>query len=209
MAGRGRRPQRPSGDDRERAILATAEQLLEERPLGDISVDDLARGAGLSRPTFYFYFPSKEAVILTLLDRVAEEAGASRARAVMDAGDDVAELWRQGLAGILETFRRHRALTMAVSQLLSESEGARKLWGRILDGFVDDVALGIESEQQRGAALGGIPARQVAVALIWLTERSFQATVAGQEPALPEDQALEVVLHMWSRAIYGNDRLGR
>ncbi|HET7742998.1 MAG TPA: TetR/AcrR family transcriptional regulator, partial [Mycobacterium sp.] len=47
-AGRGRRSARPSGDDREAAILATAEQLLEERNFGDISVDDLARGAGLS-----------------------------------------------------------------------------------------------------------------------------------------------------------------
>ena len=52
------------------AILATAERLLEERPFADISVDDLAKGAGLSRPTFYFYFPSKDAVLLTLFERV-------------------------------------------------------------------------------------------------------------------------------------------
>src|SRR5258708_6704778 len=53
-APRGRRGTRASGDDRERAILPTAERLLEERPLGEISVEDLARGAGISRPTFYF-----------------------------------------------------------------------------------------------------------------------------------------------------------
>jgi len=69
-ATRGRRSARPSGDDREIAILTTAEQLLEQRPLADISVDDLAKGAGLSRPTFYFYFPSKDAVLLTLFQRV-------------------------------------------------------------------------------------------------------------------------------------------
>src|SRR5262245_44972565 len=71
---RGRRTSRPSGDDRQHAILATAEQLLAERDFADISIDDLARGAGISRPTFYFYFPSKNAVLLTLLDRVIEEA---------------------------------------------------------------------------------------------------------------------------------------
>ena len=65
---RGRRTRRPTGDDRERTILETAEHLLEERPIHEISVDDLARGAGISRPTFYFYFPSKEAVLLTLLE---------------------------------------------------------------------------------------------------------------------------------------------
>src|SRR5918994_7455900 len=75
---RGRRASRASGDDRERAILETAERLLEERPLSEISVDDLARGAGISRPTFYFYFPSKDAVVLTIIDRVVAEAGGSR-----------------------------------------------------------------------------------------------------------------------------------
>ncbi|EUA43724.1 HTH-type transcriptional regulator EthR [Mycobacterium xenopi 4042] len=73
-ASHSRRSARPSGDDRELAILATAERLLEERSLAEISVDDLAKGAGLSRPTFYFYFPSKDAVLLTLFERVIVEA---------------------------------------------------------------------------------------------------------------------------------------
>ena len=41
---RGRRAARPSGDDREAAILATATRLLEDRPYSDISVDDLQKG---------------------------------------------------------------------------------------------------------------------------------------------------------------------
>ncbi|MFD0786848.1 helix-turn-helix domain-containing protein, partial [Micromonospora azadirachtae] len=74
---RGRRAGRRSGDQRELAILATAERLMTERPFAEISIDDLARGAGISRPAFYFYFPSKDAVLLTLLDRVTAEADAA------------------------------------------------------------------------------------------------------------------------------------
>lgn len=205
---RGRRSRRPRGDDRERAILATAERLLAGRGVGEISVDDLARGAGISRPTFYFYFPSKEAVILTLLDRVAEEARTMRGRALEEAGDDVPELWRRGLASILETFREHRSLMLAVSQMVADSDEARRLWGRIMEGFVEDIQLGIDSERARGAAPGGPPARQLAVALNWLTERTFAAALTGQEPSLLEDEALEVVLAIWSRAIYCDDSLG-
>src|SRR3954447_4189877 len=73
---RGRRTPRATGEERERAILQTFERLLEERALHEISVDDLARGAGISRPTFYFYFASKEAVLLTLMDRLVEQARA-------------------------------------------------------------------------------------------------------------------------------------
>jgi AcrR family transcriptional regulator len=209
VTDRGRRVRRPTGDDRERAILATAERLLDERLLGDISIDDLARGAGISRPTFYFYFPSKEAVVLTLLDRVAAEARDIRGRALEEAGDDVPELWRRGLVSILETFRQHRSLMLAVSQMIAESEEAGKLWGQIMEGFVEDIELGIESERRRGAALDGIPARSLAIVLNWMTERTFHASLFGQEPCLPADDALEVVLRIWSRAIYGDDSLGR
>lgn len=205
---RGRRSRRPTGDDRERLILATAEQLLETRSPTDISVDDLAKGAGISRPTFYFYFPSKEAVFLTLLDRVAEEARVIREQALIEAGADVPELWRRGLVSILETFRQHRVLMLAVAQMVPDSDEAQKLWGRIIEGFVNDSVLGIESERQRGRVLAGLPSREMAIALVWMTERAFHASLTGQEPCLPADQVLDVVLQIWSRAIYGDDSLG-
>ena len=53
----------------------------------------LARGAGISRPTFYLYFPSKDAVVLTLIDRLVEDAKGGREAAVrmrLDPGDSVA-----------------------------------------------------------------------------------------------------------------------
>src|SRR5215218_7086844 len=80
--GRGRRGSRASGDDRERAIFETAEKLLKEKPLSEISVDDLAKGAGISRPTFYFYFPSRDAVVLTIIDRLVAAAAGSREEAL-------------------------------------------------------------------------------------------------------------------------------
>jgi AcrR family transcriptional regulator len=205
---RGRRVRRPSGDDRERAILATAERLLTDRPLADVSVDDLARGAGLSRPTFYFYFESKEAVVLALLDRVASEARALRGRALQDAGEDPATIWRRGVASIVDTFRSHRALMLAVGQLAAESEEVRRVWGDIIEGFVEDTVLAIESERRRGAALPGPDARLLAVALNWMNERVLHAAMSGQHPSMDENEALDVLLTVWSRAVYGDDNLG-
>src|ERR1700747_1577098 len=96
-APRGRRSTRPSGDDRELAILSTAERLLQERPLSDISVDDLAKGAGLSRPTFYFYFPSKDAVLFTLVERVIVEADSALEAMAANPPADIETLWRIGI----------------------------------------------------------------------------------------------------------------
>jgi AcrR family transcriptional regulator len=204
---RGRRSRRPTGDDRERAILETAERLLEDRSLRELSIDELARGAGISRPTFYFYFSSKEAVVLALLDRVAEEARILRADALDAGGDDARAIWRQALTAIYDTFRSHRALTLAAAQLLFDSEEARKLWARIMDGFVEDTAMAIELERARGAAPPGPPARDLAVALNWMNERVFHASFTEQEPMMAADQVLEVLFSIWSRAIYTSDYL--
>lgn len=204
---RGRRSRRPTGDDRERAILETAERLLEDRSLREISIDDLARGAGISRPTFYFYFSSKEAVVLALLDRVAEEARVLRADALDAGGDDARAIWRQALTSIYDTFRAHRALTLAAAQLLFDSEEARKLWARVMDGFVEDTTAAIELERGRGAAPPGLPARDLAVALNWMNERVFHASFTDQEPMMATDDILEVLLSIWSRAIYASDYL--
>jgi AcrR family transcriptional regulator len=204
-AGRGRRPRRTSGDDRERAILATAEDLLGRRPLSDISVDDLARGAGISRPTFYFYFPSKDAVVLTLLDRVVEEARASRAAALRRAGDDVRASWRGALEAVRDTFAAHRALTSAAASLFASSAEVRALWSEVMEQFVAETAAAIDAERARGAAPPGPPARDLAVALNWMNERVIHVTASGQQPALAEDDLLDVLLTVWLRTVYGGD----
>ncbi len=112
-APRGRRSTRPSGDDREQAILATAERLLEERPFAEISVDDLAKGAGISRPTFYFYFPSKEAVLLTLIEPIIARADAEFDGAVQRLPTDPRRVWRNGIKAFFSGFSSHRAVARA------------------------------------------------------------------------------------------------
>src|SRR3984957_8735975 len=112
-ASRSRRSARPSGDDRELAILTTAERLLEQRPLADISVDDLAKGAGLSRPTFYFYFPSKDAVMLTLFERVIVEADSALESMVANPPTDLKALRRVGFTRLIEKFGSHSAISLA------------------------------------------------------------------------------------------------
>lgn len=96
-APRGRRAARPSGDDREAAILATATTLLQRRSFSEISVDDLAKGAGISRPTFYFYFSSKEAVLLSLLDPLIKRADTGFDGALEDMPADPKEAIRHGV----------------------------------------------------------------------------------------------------------------
>ncbi len=204
---RGRRASRPSGDDRELAILSTAEQLLAEHALSEISIDDLAKGAGISRPTFYFYFPSKDAVLLTLLDRVVAEADAAAFGAdglvVPGAGGgDPTCQWREAIEAFFVTFRGHGAVAVAAAQLSATNGEVRALWTRVMESWVRRAEAAITSERERGAAPAGLPARELAVALNLMNERVMFATFAGEQPSIEEARVVDTLLVVWMSAIY-------
>ena len=205
---RGRRPRRTTGDDREQAILETAERLLDERPLHEISVDDLARGAGISRPTFYFYFPSKEAVLLTLLDRMVAEARANRGEALERFPEDPPRWLRQGITAIYETFRSHRAVALAAADARATSAEVRELWARVMEVFVQETTAAIEAVRAGGGAPADVPARDLAVALNLMNERVLHATFAGHDPAIDEEHVVDTLHAVWLAAIYGSSPRG-
>jgi AcrR family transcriptional regulator len=198
-----RRPSRPSGDEREQAILATAERLLADRPFHAVSVDDLARGAGISRPTFYFYFAAKDDVLLTLLDRTVQAARRTRDEAFARIPEDPARRWAEAIRAFFVTWSRHWDLIRSASEAQAHSPAVAELWGQVLDGVVDETAAAIESERARGAAPAGAPARDLAVCLNRMNEQVFFTSLAGKSPAVSEDRVLEAVVPIWLAAIYG------
>lgn len=208
LPARGRRGTRVSGDDREQAILETAERLLEERPLAEISVDDLARGAGISRPTFYFYFPSKDAVVMTIVDRLVAAADGSREAARAKLAEDPRAGLREGLEGLYAAFGARRAVVLAAAELRTTNAEARELWARVSEGWVDDVAEIVASERARGAAPPGPPARDLATALVQMNERVQYATFSAETPSIEPGDVIEVLVEIWLRAIYGSAEPG-
>ncbi|TDC37123.1 TetR/AcrR family transcriptional regulator [Micromonospora sp. 15K316] len=199
---RGRRAGRRSGDQRELAILSTAERLMTERPFAEISIDDLAQGAGISRPAFYFYFPSKDAVLLTLLDRVTAEADAAAGDALGRMADDPRARWRELIGRFHDTFRAHKAVVLACAQVRGTNAEVRELWAAVLEHWVRCAQTAIEAERRRGAAPDGLPARDLAIALNSMNERVMYATFAADGPAVPEPDVVDVLLDVWLSAIY-------
>ena len=201
-AGRARRSARPSGDDRELAILATAERLLEQGPMADISVDDLAKGAGISRPTFYFYFPSKDAVLLTLLERVIAEADAALERLIEGRPEDRNLIWRNGINVFFETFGAHRSVCAAAVAAKTTGTEAQELWAASMQRWIDHIAGVIEAERARGAAPVTLPAHELSTALNLMNESVMTASFAGHQPSLPDDRVLDNLVHIWTTSIY-------
>ncbi len=201
-AVRGRRSARPSGDDREQAILATAERLLAERSFADVSVDDLARGAGLSRPTFYFYFRSKEAVLLSLLEPLIARADSEFDGAVQRLPTDPRKIWRSGIKAFFTAFESHRAVARAGAEALAGSPEIRAVWSSFMQRWIDQTAVMIRAERARGAAPESIAAADLATALNEMNERMIMATLSAEQPAVNEDKVVDTLAHIWVSSIY-------
>lgn len=200
---RGRRARRPSGDDRQQAILATADRLLQDRLFAEISVDDLARGAGLSRPAFYFYFKSKEAVLLSLLEPVVARADAEFDDAVRQLPQDPKRVWRNSIDAFFTVFSAHRSLSRAATAASATSSEIRAVWLGFMQKWIDRIAAIITAERARGAAPQTIPATDLATSLLQMNERTMMAALATEGPAVDETRVVDTLTHVWVSSIYG------
>ncbi|XAS62750.1 TetR/AcrR family transcriptional regulator [Micrococcaceae bacterium Sec5.8] len=209
MAQRGRRTARVSGDERQDAILVTAEALLGERGFDDISIEDLARGAGISRPTFYFYFASKDEVLLALLDRVITEVEHGVGDLPRDFGSDPAGAWTRSIGMFVDVFVAHRGVATAAIAARARNDEVRALWSKSMQSWADFSTDVIRAEQARGAAPAGIDPHDLAVSLNLMNERVITAVLNQESPAIAESRALDVLSTIWIRSIYGSVNPGR
>jgi AcrR family transcriptional regulator len=100
-------------------FLNAARQIFMARGYVDVTVDDIADGAGSSRATFYAYFRSKTKVALALLDQVEVKAIASYGELdqIMTGPADlrearVREWFRRGL----KSYRKWQKYSLAMWQ---------------------------------------------------------------------------------------------
>jgi AcrR family transcriptional regulator len=205
-SGRGRRSKRPSGDEREALILATAERLLEGKKFADISVDDLAKGAGLSRPTFYFYFPSKEAVLLALLEPLIAQADKGFDGAVESLPADPRRAFREGIRIFFTAFGSHSVVARAGTEALATSPDIRATWSAFMQKWINQTAALIDYERRRGAAPDNIGALDLATSLNLMNERAMTATLVAEDGAVAQDRIVDTLAHIWLTSIYGESQ---
>lgn len=63
-------------DQRRQQLIAVALELFSHRSPDEVSVDEIAAAAGISRPLVYHYFPGKQNLYEAALRRAADELAA-------------------------------------------------------------------------------------------------------------------------------------
>jgi TetR/AcrR family transcriptional regulator, ethionamide resistance regulator len=207
----GRRAPRPRARVRahtadtpaELTILAATDELLATTSLTDLTVTHITDHAGLSRPTFYFYYPTKYAVVATLLDRVfAEIFQAVTPWLERDPGSDPEPTLRAGLHAAAELWSSHHAIRAAHEHWHAAAE-LTTVWLAIMERFRTTLATEIARERQTGTP--GLDPELLSTTLIWASERLLYITALGTDPTLTNsDQAVEGLLGLWLPTIYAS-----
>jgi AcrR family transcriptional regulator len=90
-------------------ILDAAFEAVATHGLSRLTMDDVARLAGLARQTVYRYFPSKDALIVALVER-EEEAFIEGVRAANEKHERLEDVMRDAILFSLKTAREHPLL---------------------------------------------------------------------------------------------------
>jgi AcrR family transcriptional regulator len=182
------------GDTTELALLASLERLLDERPLTDIGIDEIAAGAGVSRATFYSYFPSKTAALTVCAHRfielIAEDAAAfAEAVHARADGDRIKDAARP----MMVQARDHFPVLRAVIEAAHQEEEPRALWSAWIESMALDV---IEPDADADPI-----APDIARALLWSTERVAYEMLLRSRTDEQVEAFLEVAWTIWSATL--------
>src|SRR4051812_40929846 len=114
------RRRRRSPAEAEREILDSAERFLRERPLRELTIDEVMAGTGLSRPAFYVYFRDRHDLVLRLIGEIGSELF-EMADKWLKGGD-----LRAGVEGVVAGYAKHRPVLRAISDAAVDDPGVVK-----------------------------------------------------------------------------------
>ncbi|ABH00421.1 transcriptional regulator, TetR family (plasmid) [Rhodococcus jostii RHA1] len=198
------------GDRREQAILEGAYEILRTEPLRNVSIDDLAKRAGLSRSSFYFYFESKWQVLSALLSSVTADVFTASAMIFeRPPGISPEAAIEHAVSEVMVVWERHGHVLREVGDAAAAEPTLGAQWDKILGRFVDAAAAAIERDRAAGVALDGPPARSLAAALIWMGERNLGLMSMRSENAIRTEDMVETVTTVWLRTVFGLEWRGR
>jgi AcrR family transcriptional regulator len=164
-----------------RTIRSTALRLISERGYDAVSVEDIAKEAGVSRTTFFSYFPSKEAVAFEFDPQELQQW-----RALVDAEAGDQPLWEALTDLFLDITKLLPEWLPVQKRLLQEHPGLIQSARGTCDSFAPDLRAWIDRRLPDGDDLRTTLLLNVSMA-------AFITAIEAWDPADPVETLLDTV----------------
>lgn len=191
-----RRRRRP--EEARAEILEAADKLLRERPLLDVSVDEIMRGTTLSRKSFYVYFDDRYELLTELFKPLRAELDAANAVWTEGSGDALGE-GRESLLRVARVMVRDGLLIRALHEASHHDARARRVWRRFHEPVIKAFAERLGAEIRSGRAPELDP-EATARALIGMNLFRFFDELAGN-PRADVDAVVDSLHRVWLRVL--------
>lgn len=179
--------------------MAAAEALLRERPYRELTVDEVMRRTGLSRPSFYVYFKDRHELVLRVVGHLQAEL-LEVANQWYESPDGGPEVLERTLARFVTVYGEHSAVLRALADAAADDPAVEAVYRDLIQGFVQATSEHITQEIAAGTVTGIEPV-ETAKALTWMSERYLYHSFApdGTVATAAVSRALGTI---FTRAIY-------
>lgn len=196
----GARTSRRKRRDEVRAkIVSSALDLSERGPFRDLSVDEIARAAGLSRSAFYTHFRDKHDLLLGAVEEVSDELYRMADRWWHGEGPP-AEQVRVAISGVVSVYAKHAGVLRVATEVSTYDDDVREFWLAIVQRFIDATAEHIYAEQAAGLIPTSLKPEPTAESLVWMVERCCYIHLARAERGPAE--VIRALAPVWTAALY-------
>lgn len=180
-------------------MIASALRLAEKGSFRDLTIDQISRSAGVSRPAFYTHFSDKGELLLAAVAEVSEQLYGMADRWWHGAGPP-AERVRRAIDGVVSVYADHALVLRIAAEVSTYDEEVRALWLDLAERFIEATADHIRSEQDVGLIPRTLEPRPTAESLFWMAERCCYVYL-GRGERTPK-HLVDGLAPVWTAALY-------
>ncbi|APY90228.1 TetR/AcrR family transcriptional regulator [Streptomyces alfalfae] len=180
-----RRTKMSKGDLREQALLDATEELLRRSTVAEMTMEAVAKEAGITRSAAYFYFASKEDLVHAVIERatryiytgIEASAKASDSTGLQRAIDVQVDNWR-----------RHGHIFRVGVELSTRSQ-YRQVWVSLMEHGIDLACQAVAHDRARGLVHGDPEQDRAQLdAIAWMGERTCYLLFTRDHSDAEEEQ---------------------
>ena len=173
-------------------------RVLEHKPFNDVTVDELAREAGLSRTAFYFYYNDKNQVLGAVLEGLRDIAIEQAAEWWSGEGEPAVMIHSvtRNIGALWET---HAGVLRAAVEVMSYDPEFSKFYNGLMDDFIGATQEHLRRERDAGKLRQDVDPDRSAEVLVWMGERChYVGLLKGRTP----EETADALTAIWVHALY-------